>query len=279
MAVYQFYNPAPVFFDLLGTQLAANGTLEFYNAGGTTTTRNTWADSAKTTLNTNPVQLGPDARTEVPIFLDGDYTVVLKNALGAVIRTSQIISGAGAGGGLPVIGVGQFITYDGANYIGATIRELPDPSGSPSHYVTTDGANYILAPIPGAPTIPAPDIVVEDDATPKFQAGISTDPTKYVIQHGQATAPATGNKGTSVAITFPVPFAKLAAVHVTTTITAATASGALVDNSVPFTFMAASPGVTVLFNVSDDDNSSAWKISNPITFVWTAHGYIEVAPP
>jgi hypothetical protein len=282
MPAYQFYNPAPVFFDLLGTQIAANGTLEFYNAGGTTTPRDTWSDSdlSPSSLNTNPIELGPDARSPVPIFCDGDYTVVLKNSLGAVIATNQLISGLAAGASIPALQTGEYLTNDGSSLSWQPILQLPDPAGSTAHYLTTDGANFIWAPIPTAPVIPDLQIVVEDDATPKFQAGTSAENTKFLIQFGQATAPATGNKGTSVGITFATPFVKLAHVAVTVNIAAATPSGALVDNSVTgYTFMGASTGATVNFNVSDDDNNSSWKISNDIDFTYAAFGYIEVAPP
>jgi len=273
MPAYQFYNPAPVFFDLLGTQIAANGSLEFYNAGGTTTERDTWSDPDLTTLNTNPIPLGPDARSPVPIFCDGDYTVVLKNSLGAVIATNQLISGSTAGASIPALQTGEYLTNDGSSLSWQPILQLPDPTGSTAHYLTTDGANFIWAPIPAAPVVPDPEIVL---TTTSFRAGVSDDETKFYIQTGTGTAPATGDKGTSVAVTFPVAFSTIAFVSIELEIAAATASGALVDTSATGK---TTTGFTANFNVSDDDNNSSWKISNDVNFMWMAMGTKEVAPP
>lgn len=278
MPAYQFFNPAPVFTDLLGLQPAANGSLSFYDIG-TTTPRNTWSDAGLTTLNANPVPLGADGRSATPIFCDGQYTVTCRDSLGAVIWTRNLIPGGSSGATIPTLQVDQFLSNDGTNLLWQQIRQLPDPTGMTNHYVTTDGANWILQPIPGAPVVPDPDVVVTDTSTPSFRAGISTDPTKFLMQFGSGSAPSTGTKTTSSNITFTTAYAKLLHVDVMPTISAATPSGALVATSVTgFTFNSASSGVTANFNVPDDDSNASWKISNAITYTWVAYGFVEVTP-
>jgi hypothetical protein len=269
MAAYQFYNPAPVFFDLLGTQIAKNGTLEFYNAGGTTTERNTWSDPGLTTLNTNPVLLGPDARTEVPIFLDGDYTVVLKNSLGAVIATNQVISGSAAGASIPPLVAGGSLGNDGANLLWEIIQRLPDPTGSPNHYLTTDGANWILLPIPSAPTIPDPEIVVTESS---FRAGISSDETKFLIQMGSGSAPATGTFSSTAAISFDVPFSTRPRVFIMQT-TDSNPQGPIVAST---TSVATTTGFTARMTLATVGTSGS--VVNAVPFDWIAIGTKEVPP-
>lgn len=84
MSVYQFYNPAPVFFDLLGIAPVAGGSLAFYEIS-TTTPKDTWSDVDKITLNVNPVPLDASGRSSLNIFMDGDYTVICTDSLGATI--------------------------------------------------------------------------------------------------------------------------------------------------------------------------------------------------
>lgn len=265
MAAYQFYNPAPVFFDLLGTQIAANGTLEFYNAGGTTTPRNTWSDPALTTLNTNPVQLGPDARSEVPIFCDGDYTVVLKNSLGAVIATNQLISGAAAGASIPALQTGEYLTNDGSSLSWQPILQLPDPTGSTAHYLTTDGANFIWSPIP-TPT--EPEITV---GASSFQAGISTDPTKFLIQQGNDTITASGTPSASKSVTFATAYST-APVVIAIPTTNSHAGGPIV---LELSSSPSTTGFTVRADIAEG-SSSAQNVTNDVPFAWVAFGTKEV---
>lgn len=63
-------------------------------AAGTSTLKDTWTDSAQTTLNANPVVL--DSRGEAAIFWSGNYKVVLKDAAGATIWTMDNVPSASA---------------------------------------------------------------------------------------------------------------------------------------------------------------------------------------
>lgn len=270
MPAFQFYNPAPVLPDLLGLQPAFNGTLTFYDIG-TTDLRNTWSDPDLTILNTNPVLLGPDARTVTPIFCDGDYTAVLKDFLGATVWTRDIVSGQSAGQTIPTLDTGKFLTNDGSNLLWQDVRQLPDPSGSVDYYVTTDGEQYLLQPIPAPPEIPDPEIVI---GTKTFRAGVSDDETKYFVQAGNGTATSTGTKSTSVAVSFPTPFSAVWFADVAVTVSSTTPSGALPTHSITGL---STTGFTANFNIPDDDSNASWKFSADVLFNWIAHGTKEVA--
>ena len=78
---------------------ATNGTFlsggkVYTYAAGTSTPKDTWADSGQTTVNANPVVL--DSRGEASIFWSGNYKVVLKDAAGATIWTMDNVPGSGA---------------------------------------------------------------------------------------------------------------------------------------------------------------------------------------
>lgn len=80
------------YFATNGTFL--NGGKVWTYAAGTSTLQNTWADSAQTTLNANPVIL--NSRGEASIFWSGNYKVVLQDAAGATIWTTDNVPGASA---------------------------------------------------------------------------------------------------------------------------------------------------------------------------------------
>lgn len=268
MAAYQFYNPAPVFFDLLGLQPISNGSITFYERG-TTTDKNTWQEPELTTVNENPVPLGPGGRLTAPVFLDGDYTAVIKDALGAVIATRDIIGGGVAGQTIPALLSGQFLTNDGSNLSWATVRQLPDPTGFTNHYLTTDGANFFLTPIPAAPTIPDLQITV---GTTSFQAGVSTDETKWLAQMGSATAPATGSNTTTVSVTFPTVYSTRPYVFLTPT-SDSNPGGPMVGN---LTATPTTTGFTARYDVAEGTSGGA-NVVNPVPFDWVAFGTKEVA--
>lgn len=61
-----------------------NGTVTFY-AAGTTTLKAVWADSLKVTEATNPYTL--DARATATLYGEGNYKIILKDALAATVAT------------------------------------------------------------------------------------------------------------------------------------------------------------------------------------------------
>lgn len=274
MPAFQFHNPAPVFLDLLGLTILAGGKLYFYDLG-TTTPRDTWSDPdlAPAHLNANPVTLDSAGRASTSLFLDGEYTVTCKDALGATIWSRDVIPGGDGSLTIPALETGEFLTNDGTNLLWQAIRQLPDASGSTGQVPTTNGSGYTLQDLPDF-TPPDPEIVISSTS---FRAGVSTDATKHLRQFGTGSAPSTGTKATSTTVTFATPFNELFGVHIIPMTTSTTPSGAIPTWSVTgWVFGAASSSVTVNFNIPDDDSSSSWKFNTSVPFAYEAYGNKEV---
>lgn len=270
MPAYQFFNPAPVFLDLLGLAPLAGGSLQFYDQG-TTTPRNTWSDSALTILNQNPVPLDSGGRADTRIFLDGAYTVVCKNASAETIWTRDIIPGGSAGQTIPALAPG-FLTNDLSNLLWQEIREPPDPTGSTNQYLVTDGTQYVLTNVPSAPVVPDPEIVV---GAASFQAGISSDDTKFLIKTGAGSCPASGSTGTNGSVVFDAPFGALWQVYLQAKGGGVTSGGHLPILSVT---AQSATGFSVTANVNVLSGGGQSNIINAVDFSWLAIGTVEVAP-
>jgi len=98
-------------FDSAGEPLV-EGLLDFYEAGGSTTRKDTYADSAETIANPNPVVLNGDGRCP-NVFGTGTYRVILRTAAG-----SQILQRDPVGGD-------QSLTF-GADWISAQVYAASD---------------------------------------------------------------------------------------------------------------------------------------------------------
>ncbi|MEM1149078.1 MAG: right-handed parallel beta-helix repeat-containing protein [Pseudomonadota bacterium] len=85
---FRLSGPYSYFTDGNGAPLA-NGMVFFYEAG-TSQPRDTWDDSVKSAVNTNPVIL--DAEGKARIALDGTYKIVVQDALGAEIWTADNVA-------------------------------------------------------------------------------------------------------------------------------------------------------------------------------------------
>jgi hypothetical protein len=279
MAAFRFFNPAPVYYGLLGIDPVAGGSLTFYDLG-TTNPRNTWSDADLTTLNTNPVPLDSSGRSNVNIFLDGEYSVLLKDAEGATIWTRDVISGAEAGQTIPPLEPNEFLTNDGVNLLWQPVREMPDPTGSTNQYPVTNGSGYTLTNVPEPEPPPDPDITV-DEVARLFTAGISSDPTKLVMVSGTGQAPASGSYTTSASISFPDPFDTLWNVIITVTTDRVTNAdtGWLPAQSVTgWTPGSGASGATVNFTLTEDDPGPPTTFTSPVPFAWTAIGTREIEP-
>jgi hypothetical protein len=78
-------------FDADGDPLVS-GLLDFYETGGSTVRKTTYADSAETIANANPVVLGGDG-VAPNIFGTGTYRVVVRTAAGAQLRQRDPVGG------------------------------------------------------------------------------------------------------------------------------------------------------------------------------------------
>src|SRR5690606_24320964 len=131
-------------------------------------------------------------------WLDGAYSVVLKDAAGATIWTRDVDSGSGAGQAIPALVTGQFLTNDGSNLLWTEVLQVPDPTGAEGYRLTVASGMPAWTPEPEPPVIPDPDIVI-GTAPPSFRAGVSDSTTKFLMQFGTGTAPASGARTTSSA--------------------------------------------------------------------------------
>ncbi|WP_312321242.1 hypothetical protein, partial [Stenotrophomonas sp.] len=192
MTAYRFYNPAPVLMDLLGLKPCAGGSLTFYQAG-TTTPKLTYSDQDMAVPNTNPVQLDSSGRSNTNIWLDGGYSVVLKDAGGATVWTRDVDSGVDDGLVIPGLQSGLFLTNDGSNLLWGDFFRLPDPTGSDGFMVTASAGGYTLTPPPEIPE-------------PASSTATSMKINDQLIQRGTGSISASGTKVASTSIAFPIAY-------------------------------------------------------------------------
>ena len=279
MSAFQFVNPAPLFFNIPGTApIGTGGNLHFYDEG-TTNPRDTWSDPDLdiSHLNPNPVPLDASGRSTVAIWLDGDYTVVLRDSLGDLVWSRPVRSDVIAGLSIPTLVADYILSNDGSNLawvdpIGAL---FPDPSGSAGYVLGTDGSNIFWTPQTEIPEPATPDIVIT--SSPKsVRIGVSDDTTKFLMKFGSDTVGPSGTKTVTKSIVFDAAFSATPwFIGISVTSGAATTSGAWPTWAVT---SSSTTGFTVTFNIPDDDSRSQWQIGNTINFNWKAEGTLVVTP-
>lgn len=272
---YQFFDPAPTFENALGISPVQGGFLYFYEKR-TTNPKDTWSDHGLSVLNENPVPLDGGARANTHIFLDGEYTVVLKDRGGSTIWARDVVPAGGSNLSIPTPEPNTFLhSADGVSLDWLEIIQLPDPVGSTNQYPVTNGDGYVLKNVPEAPVIPDPEIeITESTESNTFQAGTSDNKIKFFMQTGSASAPASGSENTSVSVTFPKAFKKLWYVDASQTHGGVSAYPILPAQSFPSRTVT---GFTVMFSQEENSDASGWNITSPVTFDWIAYGTIEVA--
>jgi len=271
---FRILNQAPQYL-LADGRLNAGGSLTFYETD-LTTPKQVWTDEAKTTLAANPLSMDASGRTLTDVWGDGIYGVVMKDALGNVQWTrNDVQQGGDPGTTIPPLQNGEYLTTDGTVLLFQPIIQVPDPTGHSGQVLYSDGSLAYWGALPVNPDPPDPEIEVTSTS---FRAGISSDNTKFFMLSGTATAPNTGTKFTSQTISFSPAFDVLWNVHITPTTSSTTPAGCLPTHSVTgWSFGNASSGVTVNFNIPDDDSSANFKFSTTVPFAWTAIGTREIA--
>jgi hypothetical protein len=269
---YRFPDPNPVLISLLGTESAADGTLQFYDYQ-TTTPKATYSDRDLTIPNANPVELDASGRAETEIWLDGEYTVVLRDADNTVIWTRDVVPEVSPTTTLPdpTTLPGGTVKSNGTGYELVTVLELPDPTDSAGYMpvVNSDGTGYNLQPQPEPPEIPDPEIVVSTSPA-SFRAGVSDDTTKFFIQAGSGSAPASGTENTQVSVTFAEPFAATPwHISIEQTHDGVTSLGVVPQYCI--TARSAS-GFTVRFSTEENSDFSGWNITSAVPFTYAAFG-------
>ena len=255
---FQFSNPAPVLWELNALAPAAGGSLQFFNIG-TTTPRTTWADFGRTTPNLNPVGLDSAGRPNVPLWLDGDYSVVLRDSDGVTVDTFDLRDPATGGAVIPSLVSGRFLTNNGTALQWTVIRQVPDPTGNANRILGTDGSNLLWEAKPTAPVLP---ITVRSDGI-----SIGDGTNTFRILQGTGTAPQSGGRTTSVNVTFPITFTTTPTVIVTPNTPVLTGVG---YSAVCTASSVSTSGFTLNVDVNADQSGA--NITNPVNFSYVAFG-------
>lgn len=256
MTAFRFYNPAPVFFDLLGLKPCAGGSLTFYDKG-TTTPKMTWSDQGMTIPNTNPVALDSAGRSNTNIWLNGGYTVVLKDSANVVIFTRDVDSGIAAGLAIPTPLVsGAVLSNDGANLLWDPILRLPDPTGSDGYLLTAQDGGYNLV---------APTVVDQ----PASSTSTSMKIDDQLIQRGTGTMPASGAQIANTSIVFPIAYDEVPVVVATIAKGSGVVTAGFIGNlgAIPST-----TGATIAWDLNITQVGSQYNLTTPFQFSWIAFG-------
>lgn len=265
---YRFPDPNPVLISLLGTESAADGTLQFYDYQ-TTTPKATYSDRDLTIPNANPVELDASGRAETEIWLDGEYTVVLRDADDTVIWTRDVVPEVSPTTTLPdpTTLPGGTVKSNGTGYELDLELALPDPTDSAGQMVVVngDGTGYNLQPIP------EPEDPVTTVSTNSVTFGMDTG-DKWMILKGTGTAPVTNTQKTSLPVSFSPPFKSGSVPFVSVTpLNTQADGGAMVGyaDSAP-----TASGFTAAFDVAEGDSANA-NVTVAVNFAWMAQGIID----
>ena len=276
MSAYQFVNPAPLFFNIPGTDPLGTGANLYFYDEGTTNPRNTWNAPNLSVLNSNPVPLDASGRPNVGIWLDGNYTVVLRDGLGDMVWSRAVRSDVTAGLSIPALIADYILGNDGSNliWINPLGALFPDPTGSSGYVLGTDGVSIFWTPQTVIPPAVDPEIVIT--TSPKsVRVGTSASTTKFLTQFGEDTAAPNSSKTVTDTVVFPTAFsAEPWIINISPTSGAATSLGGCPTWSVT---NKSTTGFTVTFNIPDDDSNLGWKITIPIDYEWEAKGTVIVS--
>nr|WP_313470870.1 hypothetical protein [Stenotrophomonas geniculata] len=258
----RFYDPNPVYFDLLSNQPVAGGFLQFYDQG-TTNPRMTWSNQALTIPNTNPVPLDSSGRANVNIWLSGSYSVRLTDSLGAVIWTRDVNDGSAGNNVFPTLEAGKFLTNDGSVVLWADLIQLPDPTGSDGKMVVASGGGYVLQAQPVAPTSP---VVVTDNSVK-----ITGTSSVVLDQWGVQTMPASNAQSATMSFNFPVAYTNVPVIQVLIQ-----KAGPIVTEGYTGVIKATPSvnGATVDWNTGVDDIRTGLRLTSPFEFSWRAIGKV-----
>ena len=259
-----------------------NGNL---NAGGfvytyendLTTPKLTYSDEALTVPNSNPILLDSSGRPSTDVWGDGAFGMEIADADDVVYLTANNIQpDTGSTQTIPALETGEFLTNDGSNLLWEPVAQVPDPSGFADYILSTDGSNFLWIPQPEV-DIPEPDIVITTSPNKSLRVGTTASTTKVLKQYGSGSAPASGNKQTTLAVVFPTAYNVLWMVNIMPTggpfAPGNGAGGYYADWALSAN---STTGFTVLFNTNHGEENSDGNITSPIDFLWEATGTVIV---
>src|SRR5690242_5502537 len=261
MPSFRILSQSPVYFLLDGKTPAADGRIEFYEAG-TTTPKDVYGDVDLTVNNGSSIVLGSDGRASDDIWGDGSYRVRVYAADDTLISDDDNVEIPGGDGtAIPALEAGKVLSNDGAVLQWLELQDVPDPTGQSGKILSSDGSAYTWTDAPTSPDIPTGGI---STATKK----ITID--NILIQWGSGEASASGFRQTSVGITFGTAFSSCQFVGVTPTSNTTTSGGQI---GVPAVTSKSTTGFAVAFDTDDFGETNAQFI-NPVPFDWIAIGTV-----
>lgn len=260
---YQLLEPGRVFFTLTALEIAAGGSLTFYEVG-TTTPKATYSNPALTILNSNPLILNSAGRSVNAAWGTGNYDVVLKDSAGATVWTRQVNSQVQAGSTIPALSASKFLTNDGTNLSWQPVSQVPDTSGSEGSVLTVAGglATWVAPAV--APTFA---IVVSGNSTTITGTG---GKLRYLA--GSATGVNAGGRTQTVTVTFPSAFS---ATPVIAGITLTNASSLATFTNQPSARVSSvsATGFTVVWVMGEiDDTQAGYDFNAAVSFSYLAIG-------
>lgn len=267
---FRFDNPLPQYFDAAG-QVLTGGQLAFYTSG-TTTPLATYTSPALTTANPNPLELDSTGRPTADIWLNGNYRVVLMDSTGATIWTRDNVQIPGGGAfTLPAMQSGQFLTNNGTVAEWASIAQVPSPAGASGKVLGTDGTNLIWQSAPSDGSSGTDGTNANVTVTPTGVKWNNGTGNLFFIQMGSGSAPASGIGGTSVNVTFPVPFATTPMVMALPTSNTVATNG---DIPAVAIVNVSTTGFTFVGDTNTASSNYGGIITNPVPFNWVAFGTV-----
>lgn len=268
MSTFRILNPFPTYLDLSGN-LAAGGSLKFYESG-TTTPKDVYGDPDKDTNNGSSVDIGSDGRPVVDIWGDGEYRVRLYAADNTLVdEADHVAIAGGTGATIPDLEASKFLTNDGAVMLWQPVRQVPDPTGSANKILMTDGENLIWTTKPKDGEAGKNAAI---DVTSKSLAAGNGSDDQFFIQAGSGSAEMVSSRKCSANVTFDTAFKSSPAA----VIVIPAYSGSLTqygNNCVPHIVSKTASGFEVEIGATElDDNNSGWNFSGAIGFQYVAFG-------
>jgi len=242
----------------------ASGLLDFYESGGSTVRKTTYADSAETIENANPLEINGDG-TVPNVFGTGTYRVVVRTAEGAQLRQRDPVGGETSLGfgsdwvSTTSYGLAEVVKEDGQYWESQTAANAGNQPSLDS------GTNWLLF-LSGVATNTA-DIADKADLTgAAFTGAISTITSNTVLSDADATLTAAQLIGGEFTITPTVA-------RTLTTDTAANIIAAMTDSVDDSSFeititnlavfdvtIAAGAGVSLIGDMATNDDSSVFRV-------------------
>lgn len=262
MTAFRIYSRLDSFYGNTG-QLLAGGSLKFYEAG-TSTPANVYGNKELTVNNGSTVALDSSGRPNVDVWGSIAYFVEAFDSAGVKQGEADWVQlPGGEGVTLPTPTLGKFLIGNGVAFQLTDIIQLPDMTGQTDKVLSNNGTGPIWIPKPADGTTPTTEPL---PAGGVVQTTTSLRAGKWMQQVGTGSAPASGGRTTSVAITFATAMATGLHVSIMPTVAAITGIGYAPVWAVT---NLTGTGCTVNFDVNADASGANINVAVPFSYLAT----------